>query len=312
MTLFRPDELTSGHMLHFGSQTYGPDLLITGVPTNSKGKLVWNSVDDVVMNPDVHGLMSCLETISHVHQWVSMTAEKFSKPFPRLNIRFVATIEEAFDGSEATMNPAAWVHLGHGMLEHTYELLEDLEEWDDEEFEAIPGLSNGYEDKDYVSVKDLRNRISQQQGNILFMALPLCFAEQIAEFLCQHDRIHMASVSTNFPVTESLQFYDGYDNKARLEHSLHSWSAWVKAVEDGWRCRHQPVEPAIQMPIETAPAPPVMATAPPPPAQPMTVADYTGLPPGGSYDQSTGQTIYVQPDGTRWQMMGDGSFNRLN
>jgi hypothetical protein len=56
----------------------------------------------------------------------------------------------------------------------------------------------------------------------------------------------------------------------------------------------------------------VMATAPPPPAQPMTVADYTGLPPGGTYDQSTGQTIYVQPDGVRWQMMGDGSFNRLN
>jgi hypothetical protein len=42
-----------------------------------------------------------------------------------------------------------------------------------------------------------------------------------------------------------------------------------------------------------------------------TVADYTGLPPGGQYDQSTGQTIYVQTDGVRWQMMTDGSFNRL-
>ncbi|MEK9652073.1 MAG: hypothetical protein VW102_07750, partial [Poseidonia sp.] len=72
----------------------------------------------------------------------------------------------------------------------------------------------------------------------------------------------------------------------------------------------QPVQPVVQQPIQTAPAPPVMATAPPPPAQPMTVADYTGLPPGGTYDQSTGQTIYVQPDGVRWQMMGDGSFNR--
>jgi len=74
----------------------------------------------------------------------------------------------------------------------------------------------------------------------------------------------------------------------------------------------QPVQPMMQQPVQTAPAPPVMATAPPPPAQPMTVADYTGLPPGGTYDQSTGQTIYVQPDGVRWQMMGDGSFNRLN
>jgi len=79
----------------------------------------------------------------------------------------------------------------------------------------------------------------------------------------------------------------------------------------------QPVaqQPAYQQPIQpaqpmTAPAPPV-ATAPAPPAQPTTVADYTGLPPGGQYDQSTGQTIYVQTDGVRWQMMTDGSFNRL-
>ena len=69
----------------------------------------------------------------------------------------------------------------------------------------------------------------------------------------------------------------------------------------------QPIQPAQPM---TAPAPPV-ATAPVPPAQPTTVADYTGLPPGGHYDQSTGQTIYVQTDGVRWQMMTDGSFNRL-
>ena len=79
----------------------------------------------------------------------------------------------------------------------------------------------------------------------------------------------------------------------------------------------QPVQPAQHVqpvqaaaPVATAPAPPV-ATAPPPPAQPTTVADYTGLPPGGTYDQSTGQTIYIQADGVRWQMMGDGSFNRL-
>ena len=74
----------------------------------------------------------------------------------------------------------------------------------------------------------------------------------------------------------------------------------------------QPAQPVVQQPAQpmTAPAPPV-ATAPAPPAQPTTVADYTGLPPGGQYDQSTGQTIYVQTDGVRWQMMTDGSFNRL-
>jgi len=67
----------------------------------------------------------------------------------------------------------------------------------------------------------------------------------------------------------------------------------------------QPVQPAV------APTSPAMVTAPPPPAQLTTVADYTGLLPGGMYDQSTGQTVYVQADGVRWQMMGDGSFNRL-
>ena len=76
----------------------------------------------------------------------------------------------------------------------------------------------------------------------------------------------------------------------------------------------QPVaqQPAAPQPAMSAPAPPAAATAPAPPPQPMTVADYTGLPPGGTYDQSTGQTIYVQTDGVRWQMMTDGSFNRIN
>ena len=77
----------------------------------------------------------------------------------------------------------------------------------------------------------------------------------------------------------------------------------------------QPQQPVQQMqPVQQQPVQPVSAgvtTAPPPPAQPTTVADYTGLPPGGTYDQTTGQTIYIQPDGVQWQMMGDGSFNRL-
>ena len=72
--------------------------------------------------------------------------------------------------------------------------------------------------------------------------------------------------------------------------------------------QHQ-VQHVAQHPVQPAPA--GVTTAPPPPAHPPTVADYTVLPPGGTYDQSTGQTIYIQPDGVQWQMMGDGSFNRL-
>ncbi|MBK30395.1 MAG: hypothetical protein CMB49_06815 [Euryarchaeota archaeon] len=75
----------------------------------------------------------------------------------------------------------------------------------------------------------------------------------------------------------------------------------------------EPQQPIVQQPVSSTHAPPgQMMTAPPPPAQPTTVPDYTGLPPGGQYDQSTGQTVYVQADGIRWQQMPDGSFNRLN
>ena len=76
----------------------------------------------------------------------------------------------------------------------------------------------------------------------------------------------------------------------------------------------QPVQPIAQQPVQ--PVQPIVQQPPAPqpaaPIQPTTVADYTGLPHGGHYDQSTGQTIYVQADGIRWQMNADGSFNRLN
>ncbi|MDA0926288.1 MAG: hypothetical protein O3C36_06575, partial [archaeon] len=68
--------------------------------------------------------------------------------------------------------------------------------------------------------------------------------------------------------------------------------------------------PAAVESAAVAPAPPA-ATASPPPQPAARVADYTGLPPGGSYDQSTGVTIYNAPDGSRWQMLADGGFLRL-
>tara|TARA_B000000532_G_scaffold153428_1_gene123232 strand:- start:11895 stop:15590 length:3696 start_codon:yes stop_codon:yes gene_type:complete len=48
------------------------------------------------------------------------------------------------------------------------------------------------------------------------------------------------------------------------------------------------------------------------PSQPAYVADYTGLPGGGHYDQGyDGSTIYIAPDATQWKMNSDGSFNRI-
>ena len=95
-------------------------------------------------------------------------------------------------------------------------------------------------------------------------------------------------------------------SKINLESNSEMWTNQsnlnVNQSIDVPQTAQMPVQPIFETQI---------ATAPPPPIQPVRVTDYTGLPPGGQYDQSTGQTIYVQQDGTRWQMMSDGSFTKL-
>ena len=112
--------------------------------------------------------------------------------------------------------------------------------------------------------------------------------------------------------TERLPMHIIAKTRSTISLSINSLRS-LKVSETNQRFgpeQQQPVQPVQpQQPVQPAPA--AVTTAPPPPAQPTTVADYTGLPPGGTYDQSTGQTVYIQPDGVQWQMMGDGSFNRL-
>ena len=169
MTLYAPSGLTPDAMISLASKSYGSDLLITGVPTNADGEPVWSSLDDLIGHPHAHGLFSCLESIAHVHQWVSMTADEFRPALPRLAPRFVATIDEAIDGSADTWNPAAWIHLGHGELEHTLKRIEGLDEWEDEEYEHIPGLSNGHEDQDYRAFRNLP--VAFQRNRAIFSSL---------------------------------------------------------------------------------------------------------------------------------------------
>lgn len=64
---------------------------------------------------------------------------------------------------------------------------------------------------------------------------------------------------------------------------------------------------SIQTAAPVMQAPPGFA-----PAQPAYVADYTGLPGGGHYDQGyDGSTVYIAPDASQWRMNADGSFNRI-
>lgn len=235
MSLFHPIELTTDVLLGLGAKVYGEELTITGVPTNASGAVVWESMEDLVTHPHAHGLLTSIETVSHVHQWVSMTVEEMRSTLPRLKVRFAATIDEVIDGQPETHNPAVWIHLGHGQLEHSIELLEGDEEWEEEDYERVPGLSNGHEDEDYRSARDIANRIARQQGNILFMALPLCYGQQVAKSLCRSGRIDLVHAPTTFPVCDGLQFYDGVDHTERTRQSLAGWSEWVKAVEKAWR-----------------------------------------------------------------------------
>ena len=187
-------------------------MLITGVPTNADGEPVWSSLDDLIGHPHAHGLFSCLESIAHVHQWVSMTADEFRPALPRLAPRFVATIDEAIDGSADTWNPAAWIHLGHGELEHTLKRIEGLDEWEDEEYEHIPGLSNGHEDQDYRAFRNLP--VAFQRNRAIFSFSPcrcvtpsrlrLIFAQQVAFTLPAHQRISKSTMDSNFTMVQII------------------------------------------------------------------------------------------------------------
>lgn len=234
MALTQPEQLNAERLARMAEQAYNHTLAITGVPLNAEGVPIWRSLDDVVRHPEAHGLLTAIESAVHVHRWTMMLNLGSFNQFPHLDIQFHATLDEVFTGHPNGTNPAVWIHLGHGMLEHHLE-----EAHDDEEHEAfhrwLPGLSRGEDDAAYISVKEVSERIQQQHGDLLFVALPLCYAQQIAAVLAQSGRIHAVHAPTNFAVNATLQFYDGENNTARLSQSLGSWGAWVKATEDAWR-----------------------------------------------------------------------------
>jgi len=234
MTLTQPEQLNAERLTRMAERTYGHTLAITGVPVNAEGTLVWRSLDDVVRHPEAHGLLTAIETAVHLHRWTMMLNMDAFKRFPRLNIEFHATLDDVFTRASDRNNPTVWIHLGHGVLEH------DLEEvHDNGELEAFhrwaPGLSQGEDDEAYISVTEVSQRIQRQQGDLLFVALPLCYGQQIAAVLAQSGRLHTVHAPTDFAVNATLKFYDGGNNATRLSQSLHSWSAWVKAAEQAWR-----------------------------------------------------------------------------
>jgi len=210
---------------------FNGEIVITGVPTDSDGQPIWSNMDDLIRKPHSHGLVEAIGAISQIMKIIDTYLVVKDRSNPEVKIRFEANIKDIFKPDSKLHNPTAWIHVGHGMLEHGYELLEDLEDWEDEEFEPVPGISNGNEDDDFVSARWLRDTIFEMDGDILFMALPLCYGKQIAETLIESESIHCSHAPYSFSVSETLEFYDCDENGILSSHTLTTWSEWVRVFE---------------------------------------------------------------------------------
>ena len=73
--------------------------------------------------------------------------------------------------------------------------------------------------------------LQEKEGHILFVALPLCYANQIGNELIKSEVIQLMHAPTDFSVSETLEFYDGESNKDRCSHVLNGWNQWVKQTD---------------------------------------------------------------------------------
>ena len=235
-TAFNPSGLTVDRLLALSEATYDRVILITGVPARKDGKPVWSSLNEAAISGDHHGLLASIDAIVHVHKWVAMiNFIRKKSPVDALKLRWSTTIEGAFNGEASTVNPFGWIHLGHGCEVHAFELVEGDLNYGGEEYIAIPGISNGNEDENYLSCTEVTRRIKQQTGTIGFMALPLCYGNQIGKSLAGSCRIHLAHAPVDFRVNDSNQFYHAADGATLRPYRLNGWTNWVATAESTWR-----------------------------------------------------------------------------
>ena len=224
-----PDRMDAEEFLQVGDGEYNGDFVITGVNTRTDGSLVYNSVDDLVTYPYSHGLMTAIEVISQVYSHVECSkVHDENSEFPPLKIRFEANITDAFSGDH---NPTAWIHIGHGMLENDILLLEDLED-DEEEYESVPGISNGHEEEDFLCARYVRDLLRSKKGHILFASLPICYGKQIGEVLRESEVIQMMFAPIDFGIPSGLEFFDSNPEATRPPRTLNAWARWVQNSED--------------------------------------------------------------------------------
>ena len=207
------------------------ELVITGVPTNKNDEPIWESVSDLVSSPYSHGFFEAIGTVTQIIKSVQLYLFSDQENVPDLRIRFESKIRNVFNQDKGLKNPLAWIHIGHGQKSHDYKLIDDLEDWESEEYEEIPGISNGHEDEDYISSQWLREAIEMMNGELLFVGLPLCYSAQIGEVLMQSDKIVEIHAPYDFKVSESLEFYDARNGRILPEHTLKDWTDYVRVFE---------------------------------------------------------------------------------
>ena len=209
------------------------ELVITGVPTTKDGKPIWESVDDLVSNPYSHGLIEAIGAVTQIIKAVQLYLTFDQENVPDLRVRFESRIRDVFSQNKGWKNPLAWIHIGHGQKCFNYKLLDDLEEWEPEEYDEIPGISDGHEDEDFISSEWLRDAIRMMHGELLFVGLPLCYSAQIGEVLMQSGKIVKIHAPYDFKVSESLEFYDARNGRILPEHTLTDWTDYVRLFENG-------------------------------------------------------------------------------
>ena len=209
------------------------ELVITGVPTNKDGKPIWESVDDLISNPYSHGFLEAIGAVTQIIKSVQLYLFSAQDNAPELRIRFVAKIRDVFSQNKGWKNPLAWIHIGHGQKCFDYKLLDDLEDWEPEEYDEIPGISDGHEDEDIISSEWLSDAIKTMQGELLFVGLPLCYSAQIGEVLMQSGKIVKIHAPYDFKVSESLEFYDARNGRILPKHTLTDWTDYVRVFEKG-------------------------------------------------------------------------------
>jgi len=207
------------------------ELVITGVPTDVEGQPIWESMDDLLARPYSHGLIVAISTISQVIRTIEIHLCHNDVKVPRLNIRFEAKITDVFAENNSLVNPIAWIHIGHGIKEYDYKIIDPVDDWDDDEIEQIPGLSNGNENTDYISCESISNAISSMRGQVLFVGLPLCYGSQVGDFLTQNEKILFIHGPYSFSVNSGSEFYDCDKSTTLPENSLIAWTEWVGVFE---------------------------------------------------------------------------------